>query len=76
MARTFVANDSVLSTDFKYDDAYMQLILGDKQQALRLLSEYLGKRSSRWKLVSQHPRWTALRNETAFTEIIEAAARR
>ena len=68
-ARAFVQNDHVLATDFKYDDAYLHLVLGDDISALRLLSEYLAERPSRAELVSKHPRWKALRSNPAFLQL-------
>ena len=72
-ARTFVGTDRVLSTDFKYDDAYLQVVLGDEAAAIRLLSEYLSERPSRAELVSKHHRWSSLHDNSAFQELIRRA---
>jgi serine/threonine protein kinase/tetratricopeptide (TPR) repeat protein len=69
-ARAFVANDHVLSTDLKFDDAYLQLVLGDQTAAVQLLSDYLRERPSRAELVSKHPRWKSLRSNAKFRELI------
>jgi serine/threonine-protein kinase len=69
-ARAFVGNDRVLSTDLKYDDAFLQVALGDEPAALRLLSEYLTERPSLANLVSKHHRWSPLQDNGDFHELI------
>jgi len=72
-ARALVGKDRVLSTDFKYDDAYLHLVLGEQAAAVRLLSDYLTKKPSHGELVSKHPRWESLRSNAGFREIIKRA---
>jgi serine/threonine-protein kinase len=43
-ARRTVEGDSTLSLDLNYDEAYLRLVLGEREHALRLLSEYLQAR--------------------------------
>ena len=62
---------SELHTDFIYDKAYLHLILGERSEAVRLLSEYLVARPSLRGLVSKHPRWQPLWKEPAFIRIIQ-----
>ncbi|NNC31463.1 BTAD domain-containing putative transcriptional regulator [Longimicrobium terrae] len=43
-ARRDVGNNRELAVDLKYDEAYVRLVLGERNQALRLLREYLAVR--------------------------------
>ena len=70
-ARALVGKDRVLSTDIKYDDAYLHLVLGEQAEAVRLLSDYLTKRPRSVDLVSKHPRWESLRSNAGFRELIK-----
>jgi hypothetical protein len=65
--------DSDLAHDLDYDEAFLQLQLGDKQAALRLLSNYLAARPTYVGMVRQHPRWKTLRSEPQFIAAIRKA---
>ncbi len=69
-ARASIGNAPILSADLKYDDAYLQLVLGDQASALRLLSEYLKERPTRAAVVSRHPRWKSLQSTPAFKDLV------
>jgi serine/threonine-protein kinase len=72
-ARALAAGDRELSLDLRYEDAYLHLVLGEKSEALRLLSQYLTARPSLGHLVSQHPRWRSLQADPRFTELLRGA---
>jgi serine/threonine-protein kinase len=72
--RAAVAGDAELSVDFKYEAAYLHLVLGEKPEAVQLLSEYLAARPSRRGLVGKHPRWQALRADSGFTAVVRGVA--
>jgi serine/threonine-protein kinase len=61
---------SELALYLKYDKAYLHLVLGERTEAIRLLSEYLAARPTLRGLVSKHPRWRSLRNEAAFQRLV------
>ncbi len=60
-ARLAVSNDETLRTDLLYEEAYLQLVLGNHRKASALLDEYLKVRPSLRGLVTKHPRWKTLR---------------
>lgn len=64
--------DPELSVDVLYEDAYLQLTLGDKAKAIELLGKYLRARPSLKGLVSQHPRWRSLRRDPAFVGLLKS----
>jgi hypothetical protein len=43
-ARRLAGGDSTLSMDLNYDEAYLRLVLGERERALRLLREYVRAR--------------------------------
>ena len=67
-----VERDSSLHSDFLYDDAYLHLLLGERDEALRSLSEYLSIRPSLRTLVSKHRRWQPLWGDADFKRLISA----
>lgn len=67
-----VAADPELSTDIRYEAAYLHLVLGERTEAIRLLSAYLAARPSRAGLVGRHARWRALRDDPAFVSLLRA----
>jgi hypothetical protein len=69
-ARSSVGGDSLLSMDLVYEEAYLHLVLGERKETLRLLSYYLTARPSLRDLVSRHPRWRALWNDSAFVRLV------
>lgn len=56
-----------------YEQAYLHLVLGERTEAIRLLSEYVTARPSLRGLVSKHPRWRALKNDPAFLRLIASS---
>jgi hypothetical protein len=58
-----------------YEEAYLQLILGDREEAARLLSLYLAERPSLRELVFRHPRWRRLTTDSAFARVLRGAGR-
>jgi len=73
-ARAGVSNDPELSMNLNYEEAFLNLVLGDRERALRLLSSYLAARPTLGRLVAQHPRWAPLKSDTAFVAMIRRAA--
>jgi serine/threonine-protein kinase len=69
-ARAGVANRPGLRTDLEYDEAYLDLILGERGETIRLLSDYLAARPSLRGLVARHPRWWRLRADSAFIRLV------
>ncbi|HJP86941.1 MAG TPA: serine/threonine-protein kinase [Gemmatimonadaceae bacterium] len=67
-----VERDTSLHSDFLYDDAYLHLLLGERDEALRSLSEYLSIRPSLRTLVSKHRRWQPLWDDVYFKKLISA----
>jgi serine/threonine-protein kinase len=75
-ARALLAGDPELLLDFTYEDAYLRLLLGRKDEAVGLLSRYLAARPSLTGLVSRHPRWRALRSDSAFVRLLRRPSTR
>jgi serine/threonine protein kinase len=69
-ARRTVADDAALGTDLLYEEAYLQLIIGDRKEATRLLSMYLAERPSLRELVLRHPRWRRLTSDPVFSRAL------
>jgi tetratricopeptide (TPR) repeat protein len=69
-ARAGVENLRGLRTDLEYDDAYLSLVLGQRSEAIRLLSDYLTARPSLRGLVARHARWRRLESDSAFRRLI------
>jgi hypothetical protein len=72
-AHSIVAGDATLETDLLYEEAYLKLILGDRTEATRLLSEYLAERPSLHDLVLRHARWRRLTSDSAFVRMLREA---
>ena len=68
-AREQIGTDPELLVSYKYEDAYLHLMLGEKPVALKLLSEYLDDTSIRG-LVAKHPRWRTLWNDSGFIALV------
>jgi eukaryotic-like serine/threonine-protein kinase len=60
-ARRAVARDSTLSIDLKYDEAYLRLVLGERDRAVRLLSEYVTARPLAREYLARDPLLRGLR---------------
>jgi TolB-like protein/tetratricopeptide (TPR) repeat protein len=69
-ARAVVSGDAALRTDLLYEEAFLQLTLGEREEATRLLAAYLVERPSLRELVSRHPRWRPLRGDSAFARLL------
>jgi serine/threonine-protein kinase len=74
-ARGAVASDTSLHSDFLYDDAYLNLLVGRRQETLRLLTEYLTLRPSLRALVGRHQRWRPLWSDTSFVSLTTPSKR-
>jgi hypothetical protein len=72
-ARAEVRKGSELDMDVRYEEAYLHLLLGERDSALSLLAEYVGERPSLRGLVGRHPRWKPLWNEPAFVQLLGRA---
>jgi eukaryotic-like serine/threonine-protein kinase len=72
-ARSSVSADADVRIDLLYDEAYLHLVLGERNEAIRLLSDYLAARPSLRGLVSRHPRWRPIWSDSAFTRLTRAA---
>jgi serine/threonine protein kinase len=64
-----VGSDMGLRIDLLYDEAYLHLLLGERAESLRLLSEYIAARPSLKNLVSKDARWTQIKTDPAFLTI-------
>jgi serine/threonine-protein kinase len=60
-ARREVAGDSTLSIDLKYDEAYLRLVLGERDRAVRLLNEYVKARPLAREYLARDPLLRGLR---------------
>jgi serine/threonine-protein kinase len=72
-AHRAVDGDPTLTTDLEYEEAYLQLILGDREEATRLLQRYLAERPSLRELVFRHPRWRRLTTDSAFARALRGS---
>jgi len=73
--RALTLGNSSLATDLDYEDAYLHLVLGEREEALRLLARYLEARPSLADLVSRHPRWRVLRDDSTFVRLTTGGQR-
>jgi len=74
-ARAAVHGRAGLRTDLEYDEAYLALILGERGQTIRLLSDYLAARPSLRGLVAGHPRWRQLHGDPSFEHLVRPPER-
>jgi serine/threonine protein kinase/tetratricopeptide (TPR) repeat protein len=72
-ARAEIRKGSELDMDVRYEEAYLHLLLGERDSALSLLAEYVGERPPLRGLVARHPRWKPLWNEPAFVQLVARA---
>jgi tetratricopeptide (TPR) repeat protein len=72
-AHRAVEGDPTLTTDLQYEEAYLQLILGNREEATRLLQRYLAERPSLRELVFRHPRWRRLTSDSTFARILRGS---
>jgi hypothetical protein len=66
--------DKDLNLDLLYERAYVHLLLGEKGEAIKLLSEYLRARPSLSGLVARHARWRLLWTDSSFIRLIHKGA--
>ncbi|MFN2603943.1 MAG: protein kinase [Gemmatimonadaceae bacterium] len=71
--RAAVSGDSELTLDVMYQDAYIDLLLGDRQAAIKKLTVYHAARPSLSHLTLQHARWKPLLNDTGFVNMLRRA---
>ncbi|HEX8695886.1 MAG TPA: BTAD domain-containing putative transcriptional regulator [Longimicrobium sp.] len=64
-ARREVAKDQQLQTSLAYDEAYLRLVLGEREQALRLLRLYIEARRSLKSYLERDPLFRELHDEIA-----------
>jgi len=74
-ARRSVGNDAVMRVDLTYEEALLDLVLGNKENAMRLLSAYLDERPYLRELVGRHPRWKSLWSDPAFQSLVRTVRR-
>jgi serine/threonine protein kinase/tetratricopeptide (TPR) repeat protein len=72
-AERAAGSNADLRLDLTYELAYLHLLLGERAEAIRLLSEYLAARPSLRSLVSKHPRWRPLKNDPAFSRLVASS---
>jgi tetratricopeptide (TPR) repeat protein len=60
-ARHQTASDSTLSRDLDYDEAYLRLVLGERDRAMRLLKDYVKARPLAREYLARDPLFQALR---------------
>jgi len=71
--RAAVSKDPELTLDVMYEDAYIDLLLGDRATAIRKLTVYHAARPSLSDLTLQHAQWKQLRQDTAFVNMLRRA---
>jgi eukaryotic-like serine/threonine-protein kinase len=75
-ARRSVGDDAVMRVDLTYEEALLELVLGNRANAIRLLSAYLDERPYLRELVGRHPRWKALWTDPAFQSLVRTVRSR
>jgi eukaryotic-like serine/threonine-protein kinase len=66
--------DPYVRIDMSFAEAYVRLLLGERDEALRLLSEYLGAHPQARGLTAHHPWWRPLRADSRFMALVRSAA--
>jgi TolB-like protein len=69
-ARRVTDVDREMRVDVMYDEANVRLILGEEEEALRLLESYLAARPDQKSFIARDPPFRALRNDTRFQRIV------
>jgi len=69
-ARALADVDPSIRTDLTYEEAYLHLVLGERAEAIRLLSEYVAARPTLRDLVGRHARWAPLASDSAFRRLV------
>jgi len=65
--------DPYVATDMSYAEAYVRLLLGEREEALRLLGHYLDANPQARASAAQHLWWAALRTDPRFQALVRAA---
>jgi eukaryotic-like serine/threonine-protein kinase len=66
--------DAYLRLDMAYAEAYVHLLLGEREEALRLLATYLQARPQERGSTAQHPWWRPLRDDPRFQALVRPPA--
>ena len=66
------AADPYVLVDMSYAQAYVSLLLGDREEALRLLGAYLAGNPQERLATARHPWWRSLRADPRFRALVEA----
>ncbi len=69
-AHSQVGTDADLKTDLDYDEAYVQLALGQPDSTLQLLGRYLAARPAMKPYIARDPVFLKLRNDARFTALL------
>ncbi|MEO7359303.1 MAG: protein kinase [Gemmatimonadaceae bacterium] len=69
-ARHDVGDDAVMRVDLKYEEALLELVSGNRENCVRLLTQYVRERPYLAGLVKRHPRWKPLWNEPTFKALV------
>lgn len=70
-ARRQASSDSGLSADLNYDEAYIQMALGDKETALGLLRRYVAAQPIMKSYIARDPLFAPLRADARFKAMIQ-----
>jgi eukaryotic-like serine/threonine-protein kinase len=70
-AHRTVGSDANLNTDLDYDEAYVQLALGNRDATLQLLARYLAARPAMKPYIRRDPLFTTLRDDVRFTALLQ-----
>jgi len=71
-AHSQVGNDADLNTDLNYDEAYVQLALGEPDSTLQLLGRYLDARPAMRPYIARDPLFSRLRSDARFTAMLKS----
>ena len=69
-----LASDPYLRMDMSYAEAYVYLLLGDRDEALRLLDSYLHVNPQERGSTAENPWWQSLRADPRFEALVRPAA--
>ncbi|HXH63718.1 MAG TPA: hypothetical protein VNG95_06000, partial [Gemmatimonadales bacterium] len=70
-AHRTVAN-SYVALDMTYAEAYVHLLLGERDESLRLLRTYLDANPQERRSTAQHPWWRKVRSDPRFAALVRA----
>jgi tetratricopeptide (TPR) repeat protein len=72
-ATAAVAGDTEMSIDLHFDEAYVQLLLGDRTRAIELLRLYLTARPNLKAFLGRDPLFRGLRTDSSFAAILRGS---